>query len=217
MVIWSAYLSTMRHYAVFEGRSSRSQLFGYAACLVLILLIAAIGDRILARDHGSDLMLSIAIAAHVVPTLAISVRRVHDIDAPAAVLLIGVIPYVGWIILFLLAISPTTPGTNKYDVGTPKVPASSHAVPRLNLLDLGRRVARLRRSLFGGYSSPSRFEPPPLPEPPASLAIELGLDSGALPPKQPDDTLSKRLRLEALRKDGMLSEAEFIRLVRELK
>jgi uncharacterized membrane protein YhaH (DUF805 family) len=49
-----------------------------------------------------------------VPGLAVACRRLHDIDKSFWWILIGLIPFVGGIILLVFACLPGTPGQNRY-------------------------------------------------------------------------------------------------------
>jgi len=49
-----------------------------------------------------------------VPGLAVAVRRLHDIGKSGWMLLIGLIPIVGGIILLIWAASDSQPGDNQY-------------------------------------------------------------------------------------------------------
>jgi uncharacterized membrane protein YhaH (DUF805 family) len=214
--LWTAYLGAMRSYLVFEGRSTRAHFFGYVAIVMLIAFAAAIGDRVFIKADRFNLMLGLTIAAHAIPTLAIVVRRLHDIDLPGGVLLIGLVPYLGWIVLFIMSIAPTTPGANRYQ-GSSSAPKPSTVASRTDLSKLGWQFRRWTRGLSSSWLATSQIPPGPLPEPPASLAIELGLTPVPAPPKQPEDASKRLVRLDLLRQQGMLSEAEFIRLLREGK
>ena len=76
MTFWGYYISAMRHYADFDGRASRSELFAYLGGLAVILFVAAlIGPALL---KVTPIILVLAILGHLVPTLAVAVRRVHD-------------------------------------------------------------------------------------------------------------------------------------------
>lgn len=159
------------------------------------------------------MLLTVGVLVHVLPTIAISVRRMHDIDFPAVALLVGLIPYLGWIVLAIYAIAPTTPGTNKYDT-IENAPSNAGMLAYPFFERLGGVVGRLRRQLERRGRS-GEVMASALPPPPDSLAIELGLDPKRLS-KGAETTNEKKKRLEMLRLNGMLSEAEYIRLVKAI-
>lgn len=207
MTVWGYYISAMRHYADFDGRASRSELFAYLAGMAVILFAAAlVGPALL---NVTPVILVLAILGHLVPTLAVAVRRVHDADTPGAALLVGLIPYIGWFVLFLFAIAPPSPLTNRFGQNPRQQPQPQSFTAFQFGKWWGRTIEGLRNR------SANTHAVPPLPEPPASLAIELGLTSS--PAETPTvDPVERKRRLLKLRDSGMLSEAEYIRLTREL-
>ena len=52
--------------------------------------------------------------AVLIPTLAVTVRRLHDIDRTGWWIFINLIPLIGTIVLLVFALTPGTPGTNQY-------------------------------------------------------------------------------------------------------
>lgn len=212
MQLLRSYIFAMRSYVTFQGRSTRRSLFGYLTILGAILGLAALFDGSSASGRIGTFF-TVGVLVHLLPTIAISIRRVHDIDFPAGALLVGLIPYLGWIVLGIYAIAPTTPGTNKYNV-VENAPPNTGTRAYAYLEILGGLVGRARRQLerLGGSGEAA---PSALPPPPESLVIELGVDPKRLS-KGAETTNEKRKRLETLRQNGMLSEAEYIRLVKSI-
>ena len=52
--------------------------------------------------------------AVLIPSIAVSVRRLHDIDRTGWWVLIGLIPEIGSIVLFIFALLDDTPGSNRF-------------------------------------------------------------------------------------------------------
>lgn len=52
--------------------------------------------------------------ATIVPSIAVAVRRLHDIDKIGWLVLIGLIPFVGWLVIIYWAVQPGTSGPNQY-------------------------------------------------------------------------------------------------------
>ncbi len=52
--------------------------------------------------------------AVIIPSIAVGVRRMHDIDRTGWWLLIAFIPLIGVIVLLIFALLPGTAGDNKY-------------------------------------------------------------------------------------------------------
>jgi uncharacterized membrane protein YhaH (DUF805 family) len=111
MTFTDAIKTCFNKYADFSGRASRSefwwfQLFLFLAYIVFFVLAAAISEMFVA------LMGIFALGAFI-PTLAANVRRLHDTDKSGWWLLISLVPFIGIILLYFLAI-PGTSGDNQF-------------------------------------------------------------------------------------------------------
>jgi uncharacterized membrane protein YhaH (DUF805 family) len=117
-----AIKSFWSNYATFKGRARRSEYWFIQLFLVLTnLAVAAIDlalmngdvDRFIANGGGGIVGL-IWILVTIVPALAVLVRRLHDIGRSAWWLLIGLVPFVGTVVLFVFTVFDSTPGQGKY-------------------------------------------------------------------------------------------------------
>lgn len=133
-----AYLDAMRRYAHFNGRSSRSQYWLYTLALCLILMACTILDVVARIDpKGNALVITgIVYVAHLLPTIAVTVRRLHDTDRSGWWLLIACVPLVGLITLLVFACTPSTAGANRFgpqpqgnNVQQPSQPMPAQTMP----------------------------------------------------------------------------------------
>lgn len=114
------YLMVWRKYAQFSGRSRRKEywmfvLFNTIACVVLyagILAAFLAGQKTLAIVIGC--LCCIYGLAALIPGLAVSVRRLHDINKSGWWTLISLVPGVGGLILLILDCIEGDPGDNQY-------------------------------------------------------------------------------------------------------
>ncbi len=97
------YLIPFKKYIDFEGRASRMEFWTFV--LVNIVISAILAN--IFPYLGS--LFSLAI---IVPTLAVSVRRLHDVGQSGWMLLVGLIPLVGLIILIYFFIQESQSGAN---------------------------------------------------------------------------------------------------------
>ena len=81
-------------------------LFIFAASIA-----ASIVDEILGTAGVVGMVVSLGL---LVPNVAVTIRRLHDIDKSGWYLLAGVIPVLGWIYLIYLYLQPGTPGANRF-------------------------------------------------------------------------------------------------------
>ncbi len=110
------YISVLKKYVVFSGRARRKEYWMFMLFNMIFMCIAAIIDNItgLATDAGYGVFYAIYGIAVMLPSLAVSVRRLHDIGKSGWMLLIGLIPIVGGIVLLVFAIKDSQPGDNEY-------------------------------------------------------------------------------------------------------
>jgi uncharacterized membrane protein YhaH (DUF805 family) len=106
----SWYIQVLKKYVVFSGRARRKEywyfvLFNLIISLILSLIDWAIGMNILATIYGLAVLL---------PSLGVSVRRLHDTGRSGWWIFIGLIPLVGAIILLVFFVIDSQPGENKY-------------------------------------------------------------------------------------------------------
>ena len=117
-----------RKYATFAGRASRSEywwwtLFTFLTYLVLGLLTYAVGTMT-SRDGGRTpglvalpliILFAVFFLGILVPTLALTVRRLHDAGYSGLFVLLLLIPYLGSLIIFIFALLPSSPAGASYD------------------------------------------------------------------------------------------------------
>lgn len=82
--IFTAFARFWRKYVVFSGRASRSEFWWVALCNAIIIAIFGIATGIIYKTTNVDLGFIITLyqLAALIPTLSLSVRRLHDIDKP---------------------------------------------------------------------------------------------------------------------------------------
>lgn len=99
------------NYANFSGRAGRGEFWWF----VLANAIVGIVLQVLGQASGIFGVLYIVYSlALLVPNLAVGVRRLHDTDKSGWLLLVGLIPCVGFILLIVWFAAAGTAGPNKY-------------------------------------------------------------------------------------------------------
>lgn len=107
-----AFMKMIANFADFQGRTSREDYWwATLGCFLLGLVFGFIGG--LLGTIGSILAGLVSLALFV-PELAMSVRRLHDINKSGFCLLFGLIPLVGGIILLIWAIKEGDADANNY-------------------------------------------------------------------------------------------------------
>lgn len=114
------YLKVLKQYADFNGRARRTEYWMYLLFNIIFLFAAAILDNILGLKFSPEIpygfIYMIYALAVFIPGLAVTVRRLHDVDKSGWFVLIAFIPLVGAIWLLVLYCTEGTPGTNQYGV-----------------------------------------------------------------------------------------------------
>jgi uncharacterized membrane protein YhaH (DUF805 family) len=109
------------NYANFSGRASRSEYWYYVLFIVAVRIAIALffGVAMIIIGKGAANTLSnffegIFTLATIVPSIAVGVRRLHDINKSGWLTLIGLIPILGAIVLIVLASMKGTEGPNNF-------------------------------------------------------------------------------------------------------
>jgi uncharacterized membrane protein YhaH (DUF805 family) len=113
----SRFIEALKKYAVFSGRSRRKEYWYFVLFVVIITIALNVIDSLFGTHHrasGAGLLSSIFSLAILIPSIAVSVRRLHDIDRTGWWVLISLVPLVGWIVLLIFHVQDSTPGTNRY-------------------------------------------------------------------------------------------------------
>ncbi|MGZ8395890.1 MAG: DUF805 domain-containing protein [Rhodoplanes sp.] len=104
-----AIASGFQNYATFAGRAARSEYWYWTLFAILVGAVAAILDAAFFPDLDARPLHSLASLALFLPGLAVSVRRLHDIDRTGWWMLI-VLTVIGLILLLVWFCLRGTPG-----------------------------------------------------------------------------------------------------------
>ena len=110
------YLEALRKYADFSGRSRRMEFWMFTLVSSLISIALIFIDFILMDTFGFEVGVLNAIysLATIIPTLAVTVRRFHDIDRSGLSILFLLIPLIGGIIFLVMMLQEGSHGRNQY-------------------------------------------------------------------------------------------------------
>lgn len=100
-------------YAAFDGRARRKEYWFFVLFELIAQCLALIVDMILFGGHAT-LVHTVVILGLFVPGIAVSFRRMHDIEKSAWWLLIVLIPIIGALVLIWFAATPGTKGPNRF-------------------------------------------------------------------------------------------------------
>ena len=111
------YLEVLKKYAVFDGRARRKEYWMFILVNIIITAVLALIDSLIGtviRQAGFGLLQGLYSLAVLIPTLAVTVRRLHDTGRTGWWILIGLIPVIGGIVLLIFMLLDSEPGENQY-------------------------------------------------------------------------------------------------------
>ena len=110
------YLEVLKKYAVFDGRARRKEYWMFFLINVVISVVLGAIDVLLGTfsQTGVGVLQSLYSLAVLIPSIAVTVRRLHDTGRTGWWILIGLIPFIGGIILLIFMVLDSEPGTNQY-------------------------------------------------------------------------------------------------------
>ncbi len=101
----------LENYAQFQGRARRAEYWWFTlaniiAVIVLLVLVA------IAKIFW--VLYIVYLLGLIIPSLAVTIRRLHDTDKSGWFILFGLIPFVGGLILLVFMCLDSTRGTNQW-------------------------------------------------------------------------------------------------------
>lgn len=119
MALKKYFLDVLKYkYADFNGRARRSEYWFFTLfkwiIFFIIASIASFGGENSLIDRVAFIIFVLVFIAFIVPTIAISIRRVHDSGKSGFLILLGIIPLIGPLILLIFYFLNSDPGPNKY-------------------------------------------------------------------------------------------------------
>lgn len=111
MNYFNYYLEAFQKYADFDGRTRRKEFWWFFLFNIIAMMIVKIVDNSM---DGLEVLGKIYFLAVLIPTIAISIRRLHDTNHSGWWILINFIPVVGNIIFLVFLLTDSYPTKNQY-------------------------------------------------------------------------------------------------------
>lgn len=114
------FLQVLQNYATFSGRARRSEYWYFQLYNFIISVIVALFALAVGFSGGGVIFIIIYLIyliyqlAILIPTLAVLVRRLHDVGKSGWFFFVSFIPFVGVIWLIVLLVTEGEPFENKY-------------------------------------------------------------------------------------------------------
>jgi uncharacterized membrane protein YhaH (DUF805 family) len=114
MTFAQAITAGFQNYVNFAGRAIRSEFWYWFLFAVLVSIAASVIDAVLFSELELSPISTLAGLAMFLPGLAISIRRLHDLDRSGWWFLLIFVPLVGAIILLIWNCTRGTVGPNRF-------------------------------------------------------------------------------------------------------
>jgi uncharacterized membrane protein YhaH (DUF805 family) len=127
----SWYLDVLKKYVTFSGRARRKEYWMFVLFNLIFAIVAMVLDNVLGlanEQTGYGIIYTLYTLGVLLPSLAVLVRRLHDIGKSGWWVFITLIPLIGAIWLLVLLVGDSQPGTNEYGPN-PKTSLPEASVP----------------------------------------------------------------------------------------
>ena len=133
MTFGQAIASGFKNYVSWKGRATRAEYWWWTLFIFIVTLPfniiynatsqGALQASLMAGDQAAYLaalfgptywLLVVVSLVFFLPSLAVTIRRLHDIDRSGGWFWIILVPFAGSIVLLVFALLPSTPGKNRF-------------------------------------------------------------------------------------------------------
>lgn len=111
------YLEVLRKYAVFGGRARRKEYWMFFLFNLIISFLLGVFDGVMGTfspEAGLGLLGGLYSLAVLIPSIAVTIRRLHDTGRTGWWFLIIFIPLIGAIVLLVFMVLDSEQGSNAY-------------------------------------------------------------------------------------------------------
>jgi uncharacterized membrane protein YhaH (DUF805 family) len=111
------YITALKKYAVFSGRARRREYWMFLIFNTIFATVATVLDSVLGTDIeelGYGIIYVLYALAVLLPGLAVTVRRLHDVGKSGWWIFINLVPVIGFFWFLGLLLTDSQPGINKY-------------------------------------------------------------------------------------------------------
>ena len=119
----AATRTVLAKYRTFTGRASRAEYWWWFLAVIILMVVLGLVDGaviapllgfdVFAENAGRPLSL-LASLVLLLPAIAVSIRRLHDIDRTGWWLLLGLVPVIGFLVLLYFYVQKGDAGPNRF-------------------------------------------------------------------------------------------------------
>jgi uncharacterized membrane protein YhaH (DUF805 family) len=104
------YLEVLKKYAVFSGRARRREFWFFVLFNFIISIILSIIDYFI----NYQILTTLYSLGVLIPSIAVTIRRLHDTDRRGWWIFISLIPIIGAIVLLIFMVLDSQKGENRF-------------------------------------------------------------------------------------------------------
>jgi len=108
------YTDVIKKYAVFNGRAARPEFWWFVLANLIVALVINVVVGVIAGRGTGQVVSDLYSLAVFLPSLGVSIRRLHDTNRTGWWYLLIFIPIIGWIVLIVFWASAGDPGSNNH-------------------------------------------------------------------------------------------------------
>ena len=119
------YIKAFNNFSNFNGRARRKEYWMYLLFNLIFALVAIILDNVFGlafESIGYGVIYLLYSLITFIPSLSVSVRRLHDKSKSGWYLLLAIIPIIGGIVLLFILAADGDPGENEYGINPKELP-----------------------------------------------------------------------------------------------
>lgn len=102
------------NYATFTGRAPRSEFWWFALFTLVASIALSFLDGLIFGAGGIGILSTLFSLAILIPSVAVGVRRLHDIDRTGWWYLLVLVPILGFLVLLFFFVQRGTAGPNRF-------------------------------------------------------------------------------------------------------
>ena len=117
MGFMEAVQSCLSKYTTISGRARRAEYWWFYLFTLIITIVAAVLDGmvgVMTAGFGAGIFSIIVILGIILPSICVTVRRLHDQDRSGWWILVAFVPAIGAIVLLVFMILRGTEGDNRF-------------------------------------------------------------------------------------------------------
>ena len=112
LTVWEHFVDSMKNkYATFSGRASRKEYWSFVLFSIIVSIVVAIID---VSFSFNEVFVNIVSVIFFIPSISVTVRRLHDLNKSGWWYLIYFLPLLGALYMLYLMVKKTQPDDNQY-------------------------------------------------------------------------------------------------------